>query len=104
MAFALPVAALAQGGIGEAVEDGVNGLLTQEATPAAMATTVRLLSDAELGRRLGEAARETVRAHFSADRMVEETLRLFEKLAGERGTAGKANAGSPSARDGRRLR
>jgi hypothetical protein len=30
--------------------------------------------------RLGRAARETVITHFSADRMVEETLRLYERL------------------------
>lgn len=82
MAHALPVVALARGGIAEIVQDGSNGLLVREATPAALAAGIqRLVADRELARRLGEAARETVAAKYSADRMVEGTLAVFERLA-----------------------
>ncbi len=82
MAHALPVVALARGGVKEIVQDGSNGLLVQEASPAALAAAAtRLLANGELARQLGEAARQTVVAKFSADRMVEATLAVFERLA-----------------------
>ena len=85
MAHALPVAALARGGVAEIVEDGANGLLVQEASPPALAAaTARLLADREFARKLGEAARETVAAKYSADRMVEATLAVFEGLISAR--------------------
>jgi len=81
MAHALPVVALARGGVTEIVENGSNGLLVQQASAAALAAAAtRLLADGELARRLGEAARQTVAANFSADRMVEATLAVFERL------------------------
>jgi glycosyltransferase involved in cell wall biosynthesis len=81
MAHALPVVALARGGVTEIVEDGSNGLLVQEASPTALAAaTTCVLADGELARKLGEAARQTVEAKFSADRMVEATLAVFERL------------------------
>ena len=83
MAHALPVVALASGGVTEILENGSNGLLVQEASPAALAgAATRLLADGEQARKLGEAARETVAAKFSADRMVEATLAVFERVAG----------------------
>ena len=82
MACALPVAAFSVGGIADVVEDGRNGLLVKEATPQGLAAAAaRLLNDAALAQRLGEAARETIAARFTVDRMVEETLGVFERLA-----------------------
>lgn len=90
MAHALPVVALARGGIAEIVQDRSNGLLVQEASPAALASAaVRLLADGGLARRLGEAARESVVAKFSADRMVDGTLAVFERLTRGRGLAAR---------------
>jgi L-malate glycosyltransferase len=81
MAYGLPLVAFARGGNPEAVEDARNGLLVGELDASALAAAIeRLLSNPGEARRLGEAARETVIAHFSADRMVEETLRLYETL------------------------
>jgi glycosyltransferase involved in cell wall biosynthesis len=81
MAYALPLVAFARGGNPEAVVDAKNGLLVSELDAGALAAAIaRLLSNPGEAMRLGEAARETVVAHFSADRMVEETLRLYERL------------------------
>ena len=81
MAHGLPVAAIARGGIPEVVEDGKNGSLAEELDPEAFASAIaRLVEHPEVGTRLGRAARETVTTRFSADRMVEETLRLYEQL------------------------
>jgi glycosyltransferase involved in cell wall biosynthesis len=83
MAHGLPVVAIASGGVIDAVEHGRNGLLVRDPTGASLAAAaLRLLRDAELGRRLGEAARETIAARFKAERMVETTIIIFERLIG----------------------
>ncbi len=81
MAYGLPLVAFASGGNPEAVEDGKNGLLVKDLNSSDLAAAIaRLLSNPDEARRLGESARETVKAHFSADRMVDETLRVYETL------------------------
>jgi glycosyltransferase involved in cell wall biosynthesis len=81
MAHALPVVALARGGIKEIIEHASNGLLVQTAEPAALSSAAaRLLTNRELALRLGEAARETIIAKFSANRMVDNTVAVFEGL------------------------
>jgi glycosyltransferase involved in cell wall biosynthesis len=81
MAYGLPLVAFARGGNPEAVEDGKNGLLAEELDSGALAAAIaRLVSNPAEARRLGDAARETVLARFSADRMVQETLKLYELL------------------------
>jgi glycosyltransferase involved in cell wall biosynthesis len=52
----------------ELVRDGVNGLLIDPDDPGAIATAIiRLLGDAALARRLGQAGRRHVAEHFSID-------------------------------------
>ncbi len=81
MAHALPVAAIARGGIPEVVEEGKNGLLVKDLNPDAFSSAIaRLVAHPDDAIRLGKAARETILSRFSADRMVEETLRLYERL------------------------
>jgi glycosyltransferase involved in cell wall biosynthesis len=81
MAAGLPVVAFSTGGIGDAVQDERNGLLVQQRTPQALAeATKRVLCDAPLAQRLGQAARESVAARFTADRMVDNTLAVFERI------------------------
>jgi glycosyltransferase involved in cell wall biosynthesis len=85
MACGLPVVAFARGGNPEAIEDGKNGLLVMDLDSGALARAIaRLVSNPAEAHRLGEAARETVRANFSADKMVEETLRLYDQLVRDR--------------------
>ena len=40
----------------------------------------RLLGDHRLRKKLGEAAREEVKLRFSADLMVENTLKIYEEV------------------------
>jgi glycosyltransferase involved in cell wall biosynthesis len=89
MAYGLPVVAFARGGNPEAIEDGRNGLLVSEFDSTALAEVIaRLLSDPAEASRLGEAARETVMARFSADQMVDATLGLYERVSQEFGASG----------------
>jgi glycosyltransferase involved in cell wall biosynthesis len=81
MAHALPVVAFACGGIPEVVEDGKNGLLIKSVDSEMFASSLaRLIASREEAARLGKAARETIEKSFSASRMVDETLRVFENL------------------------
>jgi glycosyltransferase involved in cell wall biosynthesis len=85
MAYGLPVVAFDRGGNPEAIEDGKNGLLVKTLDPTALAAAIaRLLAHPDEAARLGNAARETVIARFSEDRMADETLRLYEHLVATR--------------------
>lgn len=83
MACGRAVVATRAGGIPEMVEDGVNGLLVPVRDHAAMADAiVRLLKDAPLRKRLGEAGLARVRARFTVERMVAETVSVYARAAG----------------------
>jgi colanic acid/amylovoran biosynthesis glycosyltransferase len=65
MAAGLPIVATTHGGIPEAVESGVDGLLVPEKDHAALAEAIlRLLDDAELLGRFSRQANASVRAKF----------------------------------------
>lgn len=96
MAASKAVVATATGGIPEAVEDGVTGLLVPPHNALALADAIlRLLRDAPLRRRMGEAGLARVRAMFNLDRMVDETLDVYERVAGTR--RGSGNGSPPPA-------
>jgi glycosyltransferase involved in cell wall biosynthesis len=81
MAHALPVVAIARGGVPEVVIDKKNGLLVSNLDTEMFASAiVRLLAHPDEAEGIGKAARETVRERFSAGRMAQETLRLYEHL------------------------
>jgi glycosyltransferase involved in cell wall biosynthesis len=83
MACARPVVATRTGGIPEIVEDGVTGVLVPPRDHAALARAiVQLLRDRPLGERLGAAGSARVAARFSAERMVAETARVYQRVAG----------------------
>ena len=82
MAAGKPVVATAVGGIPEVVVDGETGFLVAPRDHEAMARAiVRLLNDEPLRRRMGEAGRARAVARFSAERMVQETLRVYQRVA-----------------------
>nr|HPK71098.1 glycosyltransferase [Vicinamibacterales bacterium] len=93
MAASRPVVGTTAGGIPEAVEDGVTGILVPPHNAAALAAALlRLLGDEALRRRMGEAGLERVREQFSVDRMIDGILAVYEAVAGRRREAG---TGSP---------
>jgi glycosyltransferase involved in cell wall biosynthesis len=66
LAYGRPVVATAVGGLVDAVVDGQTGLLVPPGDPVALRTALeRLLSDAEVRRRFGAAARARARAGLS---------------------------------------
>ena len=82
MAAGKPVVATRAGGIPEVVIDGETGFLVPPRDHDAMADTiVKLLKDDTLRHRMGKAGRARVQTIFSAERMVQETLRVYERVA-----------------------
>ncbi|HEU5041971.1 MAG TPA: glycosyltransferase family 4 protein [Gemmatimonadales bacterium] len=76
-ACGVPVLAGRSGGIPEAVNDGVTGLLVDAEQPDAVAAALtRLLADAGLRRRLGQAGRRAVEEHYNWNRVVADLARI----------------------------
>jgi sugar transferase (PEP-CTERM/EpsH1 system associated) len=85
MACGLPVVATAVGGTPEVIVDGLTGLLVPPRDADALAQAmVTLLSNADLRRTMGRAGRERVAQRFTAERMVEQTQRLYGQLLTEK--------------------
>jgi hypothetical protein len=80
MAAGAPVLASRVGGLPEIVDDGVTGLLTPNEPPAIAKQIQRLLADRPLALRLAARARSRVEKEFSLERMVNETLRVYERI------------------------
>jgi glycosyltransferase involved in cell wall biosynthesis len=78
MAHGRPVVASAVGGLLDLVVDGETGILVPPGDVGALRDALtRLLADEGLRRRLGDAARERVRTHFSWDGVTEATLGAY---------------------------
>jgi len=91
MACGRAIVATTAGGIPEVVADGDTGLLVPPHDHRALAAAiVRLLTDAALRTRLGDAGLARVREQFSVERMVEETAQVYARVAGRRRAAGTA--------------
>ncbi|MGP3964473.1 glycosyltransferase [Nonomuraea sp. 3N208] len=72
------------GSVAEIVKDGETGLLASTDAGQLAESTVRLLSDPTLARRMGEAARDWTNASFSVDRLVADTEALYRSLVQDR--------------------
>jgi glycosyltransferase involved in cell wall biosynthesis len=81
MAYGRPVVATAVGGLVDAVEDGVTGLLVPPRDPLALRAAIeRLLADAGLRARLGAAARDRARERCSWSAATESTLAAYRAV------------------------
>lgn len=84
LAMGLPVVATKAGGLPEIVEHETTGLLVPPKEPAPLADAlVRLLRDGNLRQRLGQAGRQRVEERFTAERMVEGTLGVYDEVMDE---------------------
>jgi glycosyltransferase involved in cell wall biosynthesis len=83
MAAGRPVVATRVGGVPEAVDDGVEGLLVPPGDPAALAAAaLSLLADPARARALAAAARRRVAADFGVARMARELELLYAEVLG----------------------
>src|SRR5262245_780409 len=96
MACARPIVATRAGGIPEIVDEGVNGLLVPPRDHTAMADAiVRLLKDAGLRRRMGDAGFARVGERFTVERMVASTAAVYARVAGTGHVADSADPEAP---------
>lgn len=88
MACATPVVGNGDGPLSEVVESNRNGLLVEFTDSEALARCLlRLLKDASLRSRLGQAARQTICDHYGLNRAAKAYLSLIEGLrTGDGGT------------------
>ncbi|WP_164743511.1 glycosyltransferase [Microbacterium sulfonylureivorans] len=78
-----PVIAYDHGGVGEAVVDGVTGVLVPEGDTVGLADAIaRLLGDAELRSRMGDAGRRRVVDEFDIRACTAELEDEFDRVAG----------------------
>jgi glycosyltransferase involved in cell wall biosynthesis len=81
MALGKPVVATRAGGIPEAVQDGVTGLLVPPRDPPALAEAVRyLLHHPAQAHTFGQAGRQRVEQYFTVEQMVCRTVEVYERV------------------------
>lgn len=96
MAMGKATVATRVNGVSEVVEDGVTALLVPPRTPDMLAQAViSLLTNRELGSRLGAAARRQVEERFGLDRMMREVETLYAELLSERAGREETQEGTP---------
>ena len=67
--------------LGEIVENGKSGLQVEPKNAVALAEAIRtILSDSDFAAKMSAAGRERIEKAFSAEQMVEETLRLYREV------------------------
>jgi glycosyltransferase involved in cell wall biosynthesis len=82
MACEKAIVATRAGGIPEVVKDGVTGLVVPPKDHEALARAiVRLLKDGALRGKMAAAGLARVRERFSAERMVQDTLGVYQRVA-----------------------
>jgi glycosyltransferase involved in cell wall biosynthesis len=81
MAYGVPTVATSTGGLITMVKDGETGFLVPVGDHAALAARVlSLLTDPALRQRFGEAARQLAFSDYSLERMMSQTLALYNEV------------------------
>ena len=82
MAAGKPIVATTTGGIPEVVVDGETGFLVPPRDDRAMADAIiTLLKDSAQRAQMGAAGLARAQSKFSAERMLQETLRVYKRVA-----------------------
>jgi glycosyltransferase involved in cell wall biosynthesis len=85
MAYEIPSIAFDRGALGEIIENEKSGLLVSGPDASEICGAVaRLLRDREFAKKLGKAGRKRVTENFSAERMVEGMIRVYQDVLSEK--------------------
>lgn len=81
MAMRKPIVSTTAGGIPEVIENGINGILVPPKNHELFAKAlIHLIEDRELRLKFGDAGRKIVEERFTVDKMVEGTLKVYQRL------------------------
>jgi glycosyltransferase involved in cell wall biosynthesis len=81
MAVCLPIVACRVSSIPEILVDGETGFLVPvKDSPAFAQAIIRLLSDPQLGCRMGQAGRKRLEINFSVEKMVKQTVKVYQQV------------------------
>jgi L-malate glycosyltransferase len=80
MAYELPSISTKRGALAEVVDSERTALVAEPDGKEFARAMLRLMGGAELRKRLGVAGRQEVERRFSADRMVENTIRVYQDV------------------------
>jgi glycosyltransferase involved in cell wall biosynthesis len=81
MAYEIPSIAFSRGALTEIIENEKSGLFVSGPDVSEISSAIkRILSDPHLAHSLGQAARVRVAENFTADHMVEGTLKVYEEI------------------------
>jgi glycosyltransferase involved in cell wall biosynthesis len=82
MAYEIPSISFNCGALGEIIENGSSGLLVEpKHVPALREAALSILRDPARARKIGTAGRKRIAENFSAERMIDGTLSVYESLA-----------------------
>jgi glycosyltransferase involved in cell wall biosynthesis len=84
MAAGLPCISTTRGALGEVVDHERTAMVAEPSGKEFASAMLRLIEDDALRQRLGTAGRHEVRQRFSAEIMVENTIRVYEDVLKER--------------------
>jgi glycosyltransferase involved in cell wall biosynthesis len=87
MAAGLPCISTKRGALGEVVEKGRTALVAEPNGKEFAVAMLRLINDENLRQVIGAAGRQEVEERFSAGRMVENTIRVYEDVLKKRRVA-----------------
>lgn len=80
MGYGRPSVCTSVGGIPDAVEDGVSGLLVPEGSSLQLAKAIdRVLNDKALAAKMSHAAQEKFQMHYSIERTAQTYLKLYKR-------------------------
>lgn len=86
MAAGLPIVSTRVGGLGDVIDEGVTGLLCEVDEASLRAALATLADDPARARAMGTRAREVALARYSAERMLDDYLAIYERaIAARRG-------------------
>lgn len=84
MSCGLPCVALDVPGTRDAIQHEVTGLLVPPTAEGLAAGLTRLLDNPEMAKRLGQAGRQWIEQHYSAEQVMQREIELLYQLAGRR--------------------
>ncbi|PYT66821.1 MAG: hypothetical protein DMG39_25540 [Acidobacteria bacterium] len=87
MGAGLPSISTSRGALAEVVDPEQTALVVEPNGKEFAAAMLRVMTDAELRKRLGASGRREVQEHFSAARMVDCTIRIYEEVLKSRRTS-----------------